>query len=119
MEILKTTLENDGQKWAALLETSGGSLELTKCFYYILSWGWDKYGSPVPQKINEQPPQLSRINIRLPGDTPQFIYQREVTESHKTLGVFKSICGNQDDHMKFFFTTKESSHNKFNTGRTN
>jgi hypothetical protein len=65
-----------------------------------LSWGWDNNGSPVPQTISQQPPNLSKINIRGPGEIPQFIDQKNVNESHKTLGVFKSICGNDDDNLR-------------------
>lgn len=33
-----TSLQNDMRSWASLLEASGGQLELSKCFYYILAW---------------------------------------------------------------------------------
>jgi hypothetical protein len=76
----------DGQKWERLLHTTGGELELEKCFYYILSWKWTKHGNPIPQTIEEQniPPlklQLSSTN------SSTILTQQEVYSSHKTLGV--------------------------------
>lgn len=37
IELLTTRLQHDMIAWKELLEASGGKLELTKCFYYILS----------------------------------------------------------------------------------
>lgn len=34
-------LQQDMIYWRELLEASGGKLELTTCFYYILSWKFD------------------------------------------------------------------------------
>jgi Reverse transcriptase (RNA-dependent DNA polymerase) len=53
MELLRKA-EHDGQTWECLLNTTGGELELSKCFYYILSCKWDKWGNPTPQSIAEQ-----------------------------------------------------------------
>jgi hypothetical protein len=100
IENLHNNLQEDGRKWVGLLEGTGGKLELTKCFYYLLSWGWDKTGSPYPQKISEQPQGLNKINIRDNSASPEYIQQKEVEESHRTLGVHKSICGREDDHLK-------------------
>jgi hypothetical protein len=38
IEELTSRLRHDMNAWKELLEASGGKLELTKCFYYILSW---------------------------------------------------------------------------------
>jgi hypothetical protein len=38
IEELTSRLRHDMIAWKELLEASGGKLELTKCFYYILSW---------------------------------------------------------------------------------
>jgi hypothetical protein len=80
----------DGQIWEKLLNISGGELELTKCFYYLLSWKWDKNGIPSPQtKIEKNMP-----SIVLESTTTKQITQldrKEVTESHKTLGAYKCI----------------------------
>jgi hypothetical protein len=54
LEQLKKRGKYDGQLWEGLLSTSGGELELQKCFYYILSWKWDHDGNAKPENIKEQ-----------------------------------------------------------------
>jgi hypothetical protein len=99
VNLLRHNLQEDGKKWAKLLEASGGKLEMTKTFYYLLSWEWDKYGNPTPQSIAQQPNNHIRINLRPDGEVPQYIEQRKVFNSHKTLGVFKTLCGNENDQI--------------------
>jgi hypothetical protein len=41
---LANRLKKDMIAWKDLLESSGGKLELKKCFYYILSWKLDAKG---------------------------------------------------------------------------
>jgi hypothetical protein len=94
-------LQQDGKLWAGLLSSSGGKLELTKCFYYLLSWQWDKYGNPTPQPMLYQNLPNSTINIAPEGQPPQLIIQRDITDSHKTLGAYKTINGNETDHINF------------------
>jgi hypothetical protein len=43
---LTTQLRYDMIAWKELLEASGRKLELTKCFYYILTWKFDTKGNP-------------------------------------------------------------------------
>jgi hypothetical protein len=47
-----------------LLETSGGKLELKKCFYYILSWKFDGKGNTSPTTITEQRMEVEQIHIQ-------------------------------------------------------
>jgi hypothetical protein len=49
-----TRLQYDMVAWIELLEASGGKLELTKCFYYILTWKIDTKGNPILTTIAEQ-----------------------------------------------------------------
>ena len=37
-------LQHDAQEWEQLLAATGGKLELSKCFYYILQWKFDEEG---------------------------------------------------------------------------
>jgi hypothetical protein len=53
IESVKAKLQHDGTWWAGVQESSGGKLELTKYFYYLLSWKWDSKGNPIPESINE------------------------------------------------------------------
>jgi hypothetical protein len=70
----------DMTTWKDLLETSGGKLELKKCFYYILSWRFDGKGNPIPTTIQEQRAVVDQITILdSSSSTPIPIEQKEVT----------------------------------------
>lgn len=51
---LQLHMQQDLITWMELLEASGGKLELSKCFYYILSWKFDDEGVATPTTIKEQ-----------------------------------------------------------------
>jgi hypothetical protein len=55
--------QHDGQTWEGFLHTSGEELELNKCFYYLLSWKWDWFGTPSPQTIEEQ--KIKKLEIKM------------------------------------------------------
>jgi hypothetical protein len=58
-------LTQDMTIWNELLESSGGKLELSKCFYYLLSWKFDQEGNGIPMTIAEQRAQnVAPINIK-------------------------------------------------------
>jgi hypothetical protein len=63
IEQLTSRLKYDMIAWKEVLEASGGKLELTKCFYYILTWKFDGKGNPVPTTIAEQRIVTEQINI--------------------------------------------------------
>jgi hypothetical protein len=78
-------LEKDGTWWSGLLSSSGGKLEMTKRFYYLLSWKWDRNGNPVPETILEQSLENNNYSISLNkgSDHPIFLEQKEVNVTHK------------------------------------
>ena len=58
LDQLIRSLENMAQTWERLLYSSGGGLELSKCFYIIVYWKWIK-GLPVmlqPSEMDHIPP---------------------------------------------------------------
>jgi hypothetical protein len=74
-------------------------LELKKCFYYILSWKRDKNGTATPERKEEQ--QIEQLELKLTTKIePVKITQREVNESHKTLGTHKCIMGDETEQYK-------------------
>jgi hypothetical protein len=98
---LKRRLESDGNKWANLLQATGGKLELNKCFFYLLTWKWDVNGNATPQTIQEQIQQDNTpITIKDIDRTFVNLKQIEVNKSHKTLGVYKCIYGKEIDHLR-------------------
>jgi predicted RNase H-like HicB family nuclease len=79
------------QWWEQLLHASGGKVELSKCFYYIVYWIYDEEGIATmvdPKKISNQ------IEI-LDSETKQLvnIESKPSNEPHKTLGVMECPSG--------------------------
>jgi hypothetical protein len=85
--------------WEGLLSATGGKLQLSKCFYYVLSWKWDKKGNPSPQNRFEQqiPPLILQMTT---NKTSEEITQKECHESHKILGTHKCISGKETTQYK-------------------
>jgi hypothetical protein len=113
---LTSAITDDLQIWAGLLEASGGKLELSKCFYYILSWKFNTEGDPAPTSIADQRELTDQISIfDSTTSSTTLIPQKEVTEAHKTLGVWKSPIGDESKQKKILqeksdhFATKIAS----------
>jgi hypothetical protein len=77
---------------------SGGTLELQKCFYYLLSWKFDEKANPVPSTIEEQSLLTPPISI-LHQNSVVTITQKAIKESHSTLGVTKSVIGEDESAL--------------------
>jgi hypothetical protein len=91
--------------WKDLLEISGGALQLEKCFYYVLSRKFDEDGNPHSLTIEEQRKQCKQISIQnTSGEGTTFIIQKEVCESHTTLGCKKAIEGNEENQIEALST---------------
>jgi hypothetical protein len=68
-------------------KASGGKLELTKRFYYILTWTFDSKGNPLPTTISEQRQVTDQIGITDTNSNDIIhLQQKEINEAHKTLG---------------------------------
>jgi hypothetical protein len=63
-------LTKDMTIWNELLEESGGKLELSKCFHYILSWKFDKEGNAPPMTIADQRKQQATLIAIKSSNTP-------------------------------------------------
>jgi hypothetical protein len=85
---LAQVLQIDAQHWEKLLFTSGGKLELNKCFFYLLYWEFDDDGKPRLKKKADLPHKLM---LHQGNDLePTEIQQKDCSEPHKTLGVMKA-----------------------------
>ena len=104
--------------WQDLLEASGSKLELSKCFYYILSWKCDEEGRATPYKISEQRQEAPQIEIKDTNSSMQVkINHKESNESHKSLGCYKSIQGNQDQQVKYLKNRSNKYANAMKNGK--
>jgi hypothetical protein len=96
-------LQEDAQIWTELLAATGGKLELTKCFYYVLHWKFDNEG--VASHMTKAELEEPGVQIRLiePGEvqaTETEITHHDCSTAHWTLGMQKTPIGNQDEQLK-------------------
>ena len=86
------------QSWEKLLFLSGGQLNLSKCYWYYISWQWQD-GIPTLSTIQDTPGSISI----LPGNspTPQIIHRVEATSALKTLGLPTSPSGTTDTQYHY------------------
>ena len=98
---LVRTLERDAQEWEQFLSASGGCLELSKCFYYILAWTFDPKGDAHPMSIEEVHRITRPIHLQEYDKAHlTVIASKQPQEAHKTLGVWKSMDGNVIEQVK-------------------
>jgi hypothetical protein len=95
---LAQVLQIDAQHWEKLLFTSGGKLELTKCFFYLMYWKFDDDGLPSLTKKADLPHKLMLYQGNDREQTE--IEQKDCSEPHKTLGVMKSPDRSQKGELK-------------------
>jgi ribonuclease HI len=82
------------QWWEELLYTTGGKLELTKCFYYQIIWDFDKNGNALLLE------PTSNIILTDSADQRQVpIEAKSCAEAHRTLGVM--TCPKGDNTAEF------------------
>jgi hypothetical protein len=90
------------QLWSHLLSSTGGKLELQKCFSYFVSWIYDAEGTPRMASPAER-----ALNIILQDSETQdqfHIIQKSNYESHKTLGVMECPSGIYKDEFQRLMT---------------
>jgi hypothetical protein len=104
-------VQSDTQIWTNFLRITGGELELPKCFYYILSWKWDKWGNPIPQNSTEQNLQHNSLQIQNTTDLTK-LTQKDPSDSHKTLGTYKCLYGKEHQHIQYLLDKSNDFSNK-------
>jgi hypothetical protein len=83
-------LEQDAQRWSHLLHATGGALELTKCFYYIMFWSFDaSWGTPRLLDPTEIPYTLTLSQ----GSRRAQIEARPCGAPYKILGTWRTMTG--------------------------
>jgi len=85
VKTLLTNAEHDAQLWKALLMSSGGLLEPTKCSFHALLWSFRQDGTPT--LANTLTPDLEAHLRTLPLLSFQFPPN---STSHKTLGTYQT-----------------------------
>jgi hypothetical protein len=86
------------QIWERILYSSGGALELRKCFWYLVYWTWEN-GHPQMMTMIECPGIISLTSGNVPIYT--VIPRLEVWEARRTLGVRLAQDGNYRKEAAF------------------
>jgi hypothetical protein len=96
-QALTNHLKTLAQQWEKLLYSTGGALNLSKCFWFLLSWCW-VHGKPVLQTSSTAPATLQMTSEGDP--TLITIPCIETTSSFRTLGVYISPSGSNKGALK-------------------
>ena len=86
------------QWWENLLWSSGGQLELSKCFFYCMHWHFDAAGRPqlATKELLEEMGHRVDI-IESASDEVVTISMKDCAEAHRTLGVMGIPIGTMKD----------------------
>jgi hypothetical protein len=91
IESILDATESAAQWWEALLHATGGKLELSKCFFYLIFWKFDEEGVPNLES-KDNLPRTVKIEDSQNGTIVE-IETKECSEAHKTLGVMERPDG--------------------------
>ena len=86
------------QWWENLLWSSGGKLELSKCFFYVMHWYFDGAGRPhlATEKLLKS--MGHRVEItQSETNSIVTISMKDCEEAHRTLGVMAIPIGTMQD----------------------
>jgi hypothetical protein len=86
------------QWWEQLLHATGGKLELTKCFYYLIYWVFDDDGIPRMMRPDELPSQVTITDSETQQPIP--VTAQAGTTAHKTLGAMECPSGDNTEEIK-------------------
>ena len=90
-------LESMAQTWEQLLHFSGGTLNLTKCSWFVMFWDW-KQGRPVIRAHQTEDPGVLLRKGSTETATP--IKRQSVTATSRILGVYQNPMGDFSDHLR-------------------
>jgi hypothetical protein len=89
-QALVSNLNSLAQEWERLLFSTGGALNLQKCFWFLLSWRWNKGRAKLHTQLT-LPAQIAMTSGMDP--TPSVIKRIEHTDTFRTLGVYLTPDG--------------------------
>ena len=95
-------MNHAAQWWEELLHSTGGKLELPKCFYYLMAWKFNSEGEASLMTTDETNTTVSLRDSET-GSTVH-IDQLDCRTAHKTLGAYESPSGEYKDETKRLLT---------------
>jgi hypothetical protein len=91
-ETINAETTTAAQWWEELLCTTGGKLELSKCFYYPIIWEFDHDGNATIQEPSQTNASIILKDSITKENIP--IEAKSCNDAHKTLGVMACPQGN-------------------------
>jgi hypothetical protein len=97
LEEAHASLQASLDSWSQLLIATGGALKPEKCFFYLMSYKWDRLG-PWRYADNETDESLG-VSVWLPDGTYTPIEHLSVNEARITLGMSSCPSGKADNAL--------------------
>ncbi|KAI2502292.1 hypothetical protein MHU86_12181 [Fragilaria crotonensis] len=96
-EDLVTSLEDLAQTWEKLLHYSGGSLNLSKCSWFVMYWDW-RSGRPILREQTIDP--LATVRLSQGQDPHRVVIRRQsLNQATRILGVYQNPIGDFSHHV--------------------
>ena len=97
---LAAGMEADAEAWNTQLDITGGALEHSKCFWYLMYQTWSKTNQQRLLSKTELEAAGAVINVSVAGtERTEKIDLKDCSEPHKTLGAWKTIDGSQQGQI--------------------
>lgn len=80
-------LQSIAQTWSDLLEISGGSLNFSKCSWYVIYWEWEK-GRPRLRRASDTDPTITLRSSTAPFPQSETITRKNPKKHHACLEYF-------------------------------
>jgi len=106
MHLLLRQAEQQAQTWERLLWTTGGALNLKKCFWYYIDWKWTATGAPEMKMISNTPGQHIRLTQGDNRADKVSLERIEVSEGWRTLSMRLDPQGN--DKMEYQYRMEQA-----------
>ena len=98
---LAAGMEKDAEAWNTQLDISGGALEHSKCFWYLLYQAWTKTNRKHLLSKADLSEAGAYVSVSVAGtDRKEEIELKDCSEPHRTLGAWKTIDGSQQAQIK-------------------
>jgi hypothetical protein len=95
-----TLMQATAQHWEQLLYSTGGSLQLAKCFWYGISWTFTPTGKPTMVHTTDDGPPIQLTSGSSLAD-PQTIQHLPMNQGQRTLGIRLSPDGNNTHEFQY------------------
>jgi hypothetical protein len=107
-------LQHTAQSWERILYSSGGALEIPKCFWYLTYWEWNN-GRPSMMNSVSAPATIALTKGSVPVYT--VVQRKETWEAMRTLGVRVAPDGNYKSEYLFLKAKADNFARRLMTSR--